>query len=219
MKWVGSSNVLRGESQQRRTARRRAQGMTGFDGFVSAMHLLPIAVDASCPALESPVLPLRREGSPPFPFRIYEPNQTLEMNLTPLPPSDVPSEPDNIVSISGCIKSMGMQRKAPGQAKCRHHRHVTFSPEERTIFCNDCKWFVDPFEYLDAWAAECDHVAETLKKVQGEIRLANAELNQIQNKIKNARLVAKRAGCPQTADERQVFFDAKWNPHHGPRVV
>ncbi len=49
--------------------------------------------------------------------------------------------------------------------------------------------------------------------------MANAELEQINRKIKNAREVAKRAGCPQTPGERQVFFDALHNPHYGPQVL
>lgn len=106
------------------------------------------------------------------------------------------------------------KKKVEGRKKCiRKCRHIVIDPKSRTIECQDCGFTLDPFDYLLHWAEEGEERMEGLKRIITQRRIAQAEHDDLERKIKNMRQQLKRAGSPQTPEERRHFDMMRWNPH------
>ena len=99
------------------------------------------------------------------------------------------------------------------KCKCPYSgRQILVCDATRTIECSVCKGLVDSFDYLLAWANETTRHLEGLKNIKVQTRIAQAELNDLERKIKNARATLKRRGQPQPDVERQRYDMMRWNP-------
>lgn len=127
--------------------------------------------------------------------------------------------PNNVVAINEDaakhLEILRHERAAEAELHTRCygvHKQVVVDPITRTIECQHCKRVIDPFEYLDAWAKEGDRRMTGLKGLDIKLRLRNAEVSDLERKIKNLRSTLKRLGGA-SMDEHRAFQSAEWNPH------
>lgn len=80
----------------------------------------------------------------------------------------------NVVDIGDIRVSRGLTRRPV--TSCRH-RHMSYDPRERRVWCRDCEQDIDPFE---AFTLLCEGFDDAIKRIhQREKELSEAESFQV----------------------------------------
>ncbi len=105
-------------------------------------------------------------------------------------------------------------RKQEAYGRCHlGHKKVMIDEKGRTVTCRDCGYVIDAFDYMLQWAKDGDHRNQGLKNIEIQRKICAAEVADLDRQIRNMRSVLKRAGMPQTPQERGKFDRLRCNPH------
>jgi hypothetical protein len=125
-----------------------------------------------------------------------------------------PPKPDNIIAIDAESEKqleITLKKEKRDKSCIGQHIQVQVDLERRLLICRHCGVFVDPFDYVLKWARDGHHRMSGLKGIETRCKIARAENDNLERRIKNLRQRLKRAGEAQPQSERSVFDVAKWN--------
>lgn len=119
-------------------------------------------------------------------------------------------EPERIIPVP--FEILPAPKKTPDGSFCRC-RSVELCEHTRTITCSACGKVIDAFDYLAKWANEGGSAREAIKNLQIQRQISQAELDDLNRQIKNARATLKRLGAPQSEKEKHDYDIQRLNPH------